>query len=85
MFGRTTDGVAGYVDSNYARDPDNGRSLTRYVFTIRGCFISWKATLQSTVALSTIEVEYMTVTEACKEALLLKGLLRELSDHYIVL
>ena len=34
------------------------------MFIIRGCAISWKATLQSTVALSTTEVEYMAVTEA---------------------
>ena len=39
------------------------------MFTIGGCAISWKATLQPTVALSTIEVEYMAVTKACKEAL----------------
>ena len=51
------------------------------MFTIGGCAISWKATLQPTVALSTIEVEYMAVTEACKEALWLKGLVGELSDQ----
>ena len=66
QFGRTRDGVAGYVDSDYAGDFDKRRSLTGYVFTIGGCAISWKATLQSTVALSTIEAEYMAVTEACK-------------------
>ena len=44
-------------------------------------YISWKATLQSTVALSTIEAELIAVIEACKEALWLKGLFRELSDQ----
>ena len=33
------------------------------------------------VALSTTETEYMVVTEACKVALWLKGLFRELSDQ----
>ena len=56
------------------------RSFTRYVFTIGGCAISWKATLQSTVALSTIEAEYMAVIKACKEALWLKGFFGELCD-----
>ena len=51
------------------------------MFTIGGCAISWKATLHSIVALSTIEVEYMVVTEACKETLWLKGLFGELSDQ----
>ena len=50
------------------------------MFTIRGCAISWEATLQSAVALSTTEVEYMAVTEACKEAIWLKGLFGELSE-----
>ena len=39
------------------------------------------STLQSTTALSTTEAEYMAVIEDCKEALWLKGLFGELSDH----
>ena len=81
QFGRTIDGVVGYVDSDYGRDLDKRKSLTGYVFIIGGCAISWKTTLQSIVALSTTEAEYMTVTKACKEALWLKGLFGELSDH----
>ena len=76
----TRDGVTRYVDSDYVEDLDKRRSLIGYVFTIGGCAINWKATLHSIVALSAIEVEYMAVTEACKEALWLKGLFRELSD-----
>ena len=34
--------------------------------------------MQSAVALSTTEAEYMTITEADKEAIWLQGLLREL-------
>ncbi|KAG8483146.1 hypothetical protein CXB51_022101 [Gossypium anomalum] len=37
-------------------DLDRRRSLTGYVFTIGGCEICWKATLQTTVALSTTEL-----------------------------
>ncbi|KAG8496232.1 hypothetical protein CXB51_009224 [Gossypium anomalum] len=66
MFGRTRNGVIGYVDADFTRNLDRRRSLTGYVFTIRGCAISWKATLQTTVALSTTEAEYMVITEACK-------------------
>ena len=52
QFGRTRDGIARYVDSDYAGDLKKRRSLTGYVFTNRGCAINWKATLQSTIALS---------------------------------
>ena len=70
-----------YVDSDYARDLDKRRSLIGYVFIIGGYAINWKATLQSIVAFSTTEAEYMVVIEGCKEALWLKGLFGELSDQ----
>nr|CAH65740.1 OSIGBa0127D24.3 [Oryza sativa] len=48
------------------------------VFTIGGCAVSWKASLQATVALSTTEAKYMAISEACKEAIWLRGLYTEL-------
>lgn len=71
-------GVVGYVDSDYAGDLDKRRSLTGYIFTVFGCVVSWKATLQSTVALSTTEAEYMALTEAVKEGKWLHGFLSSL-------
>ena len=68
-FGRTRDEVVRYVDFDFAGDLDKRKSLTGYVFTIGGCAINWKATLQTTIALSTTEAEYMTITEACKEVI----------------
>ncbi|KAG8473076.1 hypothetical protein CXB51_035013 [Gossypium anomalum] len=79
-FGRTEDGVIGYVNADFAGDLDRRRSLTDYVFTIGGCAISWKATLQTTVTLSTTEAEYMVIIEACKAAIWLKGLFSELNE-----
>ncbi|GKA20789.1 retrovirus-related pol polyprotein from transposon TNT 1-94 [Tanacetum coccineum] len=70
--------VTGFVDSDYAKDPDKGRSVTGYAFLVQGCVVSWKAMLQHVVALSTIEAEYMALTEAVKEAIWLRGLLEEL-------
>ncbi|KAE8731263.1 hypothetical protein F3Y22_tig00002840pilonHSYRG00865 [Hibiscus syriacus] len=68
----------GYVDSDYACDLDNRRSTTGYVFTLGGGPICWKSTVQSVVALSTTEAEYMAAAEAAKEALWLTGLVKEL-------
>ncbi|GKC56115.1 transposable element, partial [Tanacetum coccineum] len=70
--------VAGYCDSDYARDLDKRRSTTGYVFTLAKAPISWKSTLQSTTALSTTKAEYMAMTETVKEAIWLQGLLSEL-------
>nr|GEU71248.1 retrotransposon protein, putative, Ty1-copia subclass [Tanacetum cinerariifolium] len=68
----------GFVDSDYAKDPNKGRSITGYAFLVQGCVVSWKVTLQHVVALSTTEAEYMALTEAVKEAIWLRGLLEEL-------
>ncbi|KAG9450314.1 hypothetical protein H6P81_010279 [Aristolochia fimbriata] len=73
--------LVGYVDSDYAGDLDRRRSLTGYVFTLVDCAISWKATLQHVVVLSTTEAEYMAVSEAVKEVIWLQGLYRELSSN----
>ncbi|GJV26118.1 hypothetical protein Tco_1378813, partial [Tanacetum coccineum] len=51
---------------------------TRPYIAYAGCVVSWKATLQHVVALSTTKAEYMALTEAVKEAIWLRGLLKEL-------
>ena len=48
------------------------------MFTLAKAPVSWKYTLQSTVALSTTEAEYMAITEAVKEVIYLQGLLDDL-------
>ena len=67
------------MDSDYARDLDRRKSLTGYLFTFNNCTVNWKAQLQSVVAFSTTEAEYIAVAEAIKEAIWLKGMLKELS------
>ncbi|GJZ47598.1 retrotransposon protein, putative, ty1-copia subclass [Tanacetum coccineum] len=67
-----------FVDSDYAKDPDKGRSITGYEFLVHGCVVSWKEMLQHVVAFSTTKAEYMALAEAVKEAIWLRGLLEEL-------
>ena len=70
--------VCGFVDSDYAGDRDKCRSTSGYCFTLSGGPISWRSMLQPIVALSTTEAEYIAVTEAVKEALWLRGLVKDL-------
>ncbi|KAJ4721450.1 Retrovirus-related Pol polyprotein from transposon TNT 1-94 [Melia azedarach] len=74
--------VTGFSDSDYAGDVDSRRSMTGYVFTLGSSIVSWKATLQPTVTLSTTEAEYMALTEAAKEGIWLKGLVSDLGLHH---
>ncbi|OAE29453.1 hypothetical protein AXG93_4548s1310 [Marchantia polymorpha subsp. ruderalis] len=63
---------------DFADDLDKRRSLTGYVYTLFGCAVSWKAQLQSVVALFTTQVKYIATTEGVKESLWLKGLIGQL-------
>ena len=69
--------LVGFSDSDYAGDIDNRRSTSGYLFMLSGAAITWKSTLQSTVALSTAEAEYMGLTDAAKEAIYLRNLLSD--------
>ena len=51
----------GYVDADYARDLDDRRFTTGYVFNLGGELICWKSMVQSLVVLSTIESKYIVV------------------------
>lgn len=81
-FDGCSDKVCSYVDSDFAGDLDKRRSISGFVFTLAGGPISWMSKLQSIVALSTTEAEYVSASHACKEAVWLKGLLGELGQFY---
>ena len=70
--------LTGYSDVDFAVNLVKRMSLTRYAYTLSGYLVSWKATLQHFVALSTTEVEYMALTEAAKEGIWLRGLINDL-------
>lgn len=74
--------VIGFSNSDYAGNVDGRRYMTGYVFTLGDYVVSWKATLQSIVTLSTTEAKYMALTEAAKEGIWLKGLVSDLGLHH---
>ena len=70
--------LTGYSDADWAGDIDSRRSTTGYVVMLNGGAIAWRSHRQPTVALSTMEAEYMALTEAAKELKWLRTLLGEL-------
>ena len=70
--------LLGYTDSDWAGDVATRRSTAGYVFNIGSGAISWSSKRQTVVALSSCEAEYMGETQATKEAIWLRSLLKEL-------
>src|SRR5204863_5712969 len=59
-------------------DIDTRRSTTGYVVMLNNGAIMWKSHRQPTVALSTMEAEYMALTDATKELMWIRIPLAEL-------
>ena len=68
-FGSGEPMLNGYIDSDIEGDIHFRKSISRFLMTFIGGAISWQSKLQNCVALSTIETEYIAITEDCKEAL----------------
>jgi hypothetical protein len=69
--------LCGYVDASYAEDTDTRRSQSAYVFMLGGAAISWRSKLQKTVAQSSTEAEYMSLSDAVNEARYLRKLYKD--------
>ena len=68
----------GYCDASWVSDPVDSRSTTGYIFGLQGGAICWNSRRQSTVALSSTEAEYLSLSAATQEALWLNRLAQEL-------
>ena len=79
--------LEGCTDVHKAGNIDSRKSTSGYLMTFSGGAISWQSKLQNCVALSTTEVEYIAVTEGCKEMLWAKKLLKDLcveQERYVL-
>ena len=70
--------LQGWSDVDFARDPDDCRSIAGFAFTFGHGVVSFGSKKQLTVALSTAEAEYMAAATARQEAIWLQTLLHEL-------
>ena len=67
-----------FIDSDMSTDVDTSWSTSGYVMTYVGGAVSWQSRLQKSVALSTMEAEYMGVVESGKEVISMKDFIREI-------
>ena len=67
--------LVGYSDADWAGDLDDRHSTSGNLFLLAGGPVSWLSKKQSTVALSTADAEYMSLSGATQEAVWLRRLL----------
>lgn len=70
-------GLYGHEDS---QDPHCVRSRTGYIITAFGCPILWKSRLQTEIALSTMEAEYVALSTACKDLFPIVTMIKEVAQ-----
>ncbi|XP_058006640.1 secreted RxLR effector protein 161-like [Hevea brasiliensis] len=70
--------VQGYSDASFQSDKDDSKSQSGYIFIFNGGAVSWKSSKQETTADSTTEAEYISASEAAKEAVWIKKFITEL-------
>ena len=73
--------ISGYYDADYARDIITTKSTSEYLILLVGGIINWKSKLQSIIAQSTTEAEYIVINAVIKEAIYIKALLEELGYY----
>jgi hypothetical protein len=69
----------GFADADWGSDKDDRKSMTGYVFIINNGPVSWTSHKQTTVATSTMEAEYMSLSDASREAIARQHLYTDLN------
>ena len=70
--------LAAFSDSNWANNPDNGKSTSSYLTMLANAPLSFKSGLQGPTAMSTMEAELVASALAMKEAVFCSNMLTEL-------
>ncbi|KEP46319.1 putative Gag-Pol-like polyprotein/retrotransposon [Rhizoctonia solani 123E] len=67
-----------YSDADYGMCPDTYKSTTGWVVALCGGLVSWSSKLQSVIAQSTAEAEFIAMSMACREGYWVRSWLAEL-------
>jgi hypothetical protein len=72
------EGLIGYADSDWGTCKSTGKSITGYLIKLAGAPVSWVSRKQKTVALSSTEAEYMSMTDVIQQVKWMTNLYTEL-------
>ena len=73
-----------YVDADYGGCRDTCRSTSGYVFTMAGGAVLWSSKRQGTVALSTVEAEYVVMSCCAQQMVWMHTWLNEVQIEHIL-
>ena len=85
-----TKGFECYCDSDFSGlwnkefapvDPSTAKSRSGWIIFYAGCPVSWASKLQSQVALSTTEAEYIAMSQALRDVIPVMNLLQEMRER----
>lgn len=71
--------LVSYIDSGYARDLNDRKSTSGYVFLLNSGVVSWSSKKQPIVTLSTIEAEFVDTAWCSCQAIWIRRILKELN------
>ena len=71
-----------FVDADYGGCRDTRRSTSGYVFTMAGGAVTWSSKRQTTVALSTVEAEYVAMSRCAQQMVWMHSWLAEVRVKY---
>ena len=66
---KTKEAIIGYSDGDWVGDVKDRRSTSGNVFLLGGGAITWSSRKQRLVALSTVEAEYMALSNATQDTI----------------
>ncbi|GKA91711.1 hypothetical protein Tco_0813636 [Tanacetum coccineum] len=72
--------VTCYTDDGFQSDKDDTKSQSGYVFVLNGGAVDWKSAKQSTIAMSSIEAEYIAAAKASMKAVWMRRFIDRLGN-----
>lgn len=75
--------LTGFCDADWAGDTGDRKSCSGFLYTLGGATVSWTSRKQGCVAMSTMEAEYIALSEAVQQAMWLRSLLEEMDQKQV--
>jgi hypothetical protein len=77
-YGKDNAGLIAYADADWGSDQATRRSNSELLILLGNTAVSWNSRAQKSIALSSTEVEYMSLLDACRQLVWIHSLLSEI-------